>query len=87
MHSGAKDKILTLLLFGVLGSVGAAFYVWQDRPGLSDAGLPTLSGWLVDTFGPRAAEPVGIFLFSVLALLLFVAVFWLVRLWQRNPAP
>jgi predicted membrane channel-forming protein YqfA (hemolysin III family) len=44
MRSEGKDKILTLLLGGVLGSVGAAFYVWQDHPGPSDAGLPTLSG-------------------------------------------
>jgi hypothetical protein len=84
MDSGVKFKLLTLLLFGVLGSVCAAFYVWQDGPVASDAGLPTLSGWLVDTFGPRAAEPAGIVLFSALALLLFIAVLWLVRLWQRS---
>ena len=72
MRSGVQDKVLIMLLFGVLGSVCMAFYVWQDRPGASDAGLPTLSGWLVDTFGPRAAEPIGIVLFAGLAVLLFI---------------
>ena len=83
MSSDVRAKIIVSLLCAVFASVFGALYVWQDWPGASDAGNPTLSGWLVDTFGRQSARSMGIAIFSGLALLLF-AVFILCALRWRT---
>jgi len=57
----------------------ATAYVWVDNPGPTDAGRHTLSGWLVDTFGPVSARPAGIAMFAGLTLLLIVGVLFEMR--------
>jgi len=48
----------------------ATAYVWVDNPGPTDAGRHSLSGWLVDTFGPASARPTGLAIFALSTLLL-----------------
>jgi hypothetical protein len=64
-------------------AVGAAplriLYVWQDRPGVTDRGEHTLSGWLVDVFGVRFARPAGMLLFALLSVVLLALLVGYVR--------
>lgn len=84
MRSDAPEKVLAFLFCATLASVFAGVYVWQDWPDASDAGDPTLSGWLVDTFGPQSARSMGVAIFSGLTLLLIVATVLFVRWWHRT---
>jgi hypothetical protein len=52
----------------MIASMLLAAYVWDDHPGASDIGQHSLSGWLVGHLGVRWAWPVGVAIFSGLAL-------------------
>jgi hypothetical protein len=85
-----SGAMLLVLMFGTIASSLCALYVWADRPDASDVGKHSLSGWLVDTFGTHWAMPVGLALFSGLALFLAavcVLYFGYVRYWLRVLAP
>src|SRR5436190_20207263 len=57
----------------VIASFLASLYVWVDKPGPSDLGRQTLSGWLVRLLGVTFARAGGTALFLVLGLVLLGA--------------
>jgi hypothetical protein len=68
--SAILRRALILMILAMMASAFLALYVWDDRPGASDIGHRSLSGWLVGVFGAQWARPAGILLFSALAVLL-----------------
>jgi hypothetical protein len=68
--SAILRRVVLLMILAMLASALLAIYVWDDRPGVSDLGQRSISGWLVSVFGAQWATPAGIALFSGLALFL-----------------
>jgi hypothetical protein len=69
-RAGIHAYLAADLTVVVIASFLTILYIWVDRPGPSDAGQQTLSGWLVGIFGPRWALPGGLALFSALSVVL-----------------
>jgi hypothetical protein len=68
--SAILRRVLILMILAMLASALLAIYVGDDRPGVSDVGQRSISGWLVGVFGVQGARPAGIALFSGLTLFL-----------------
>ena len=68
----------------VIASFLTILYVWVDKPGASDVGRHSLSGWLVGIFGPRFALVGGTVLFSLLSVALLALLIAYAR-WASGP--
>ncbi len=83
-RSGIHSWLVADLTVVVIASFLTILYVWVDKPGPSDVGKHSLSGFLVALFGPTWALAGGMAFFTVLSGLLLWALIVYLR-WATGP--